>query len=52
MMKPKAKADYRVRNWSAYDAAPKQKGSITFGVDKEVLSQWLSQQHGVDKRPK
>jgi hypothetical protein len=34
------KAQYRIRNWSAYNAALKQRGSLTVWVDEEVLSGW------------
>jgi len=35
------KPQYRIRNWSAYDAALKQRGSLTFWIDEEVLQEWL-----------
>lgn len=31
---------YRVRNWSEYNAGLKQRGSLTFWLDEEVLCQW------------
>ena len=40
----KTKANYRVRNWKEYDAALKQRGSITFWVSEEVIEQWLQGQ--------
>jgi hypothetical protein len=40
----KTKAQYKVRNWNAYDAALKQRGSITFWVNEEVIEQWRNQQ--------
>ena len=40
IMGTKAKANYRVRNWKKYDAALKQRGSITFWVSEEVVEQW------------
>lgn len=40
----KTKAKYRVRNWNAYDAALKQRGSITFWVNEEVIEQWRNEQ--------
>ncbi|BAY24023.1 transposase [Calothrix sp. NIES-2100] len=43
-MKTKAKANYRVRNWKEYDAALKQRGSLSFWVSEEVIEQWLNQQ--------
>jgi hypothetical protein len=32
-MNTKAKANYKVRNWKEYDAALKQRGSITFACE-------------------
>ncbi len=43
-MKTKTKASYRIRNWNAYDAALKQRGSINFWVSEEVVEQWRSEQ--------
>ena len=43
-MKRKAKASYRVRNWSEYDAALKQRGSVSFWVSEEVIGQWRNEQ--------
>ena len=40
----KMKAQYKVRNWNAYDASLKQRGSITFWVNEEVIEQWRNQQ--------
>lgn len=42
-MDTKAKANYRVRNWKEYDAALKQRGSITFWVSEEVVEQWRNE---------
>lgn len=36
------KPQYRIRNWRAYDAALKQRGSLTFWIDEEVLGGWLN----------
>lgn len=38
------KTQYRIRNWREYDAALKTRGSLTFWVDDEVLSDWLNKQ--------
>ncbi|MBD2214606.1 IS5 family transposase [Nostoc linckia FACHB-104] len=38
------KAQYKVKNWNAYDAALKQRGSITFWLDEDVIEQWRNQQ--------
>ncbi|MBW4427834.1 MAG: transposase [Nostoc desertorum CM1-VF14] len=40
----KTKAQYKVKNWNAYDVALKQRGSITFWVDEDVIEQWRNQQ--------
>lgn len=32
---------YRIRNWSEYNAALKQRGSLTFWLSDEVIEQWL-----------
>lgn len=32
---------YRVRNWHEYNAGLKQRGSLTFWLDDEVLENWL-----------
>jgi hypothetical protein len=35
------KQQYRIRNWSEYNASLKQRGSLTFWVSEEILEQWL-----------
>jgi hypothetical protein len=35
------KQQYRIRNWSQYNAALKQRGSLTFWFSEEVLQEWL-----------
>ena len=35
---------YRIRNWRAYDAALKQRGSLTFWIEDEVLAGWVNRQ--------
>lgn len=37
------KTQYRIRNWSKYNAALKNRGSLTFWIDDEVLERWLHQ---------
>jgi Transposase DDE domain len=32
---------YRVRNWSEYNAGLKQRGSLTIWLSEDVLKQWL-----------
>jgi Transposase DDE domain len=36
------KQQYRVRNWSEYNLALKQRGSLTFWVSEDVIDQWLN----------
>jgi IS5 family transposase len=43
-MKTKPKPSYRVRNWSEYDAALKQRGSVTFWIDEAVIEGWINEQ--------
>lgn len=35
------KSQYRIRNWSEYNAGLKQRGSLTFWVDETVLDHWV-----------
>jgi len=35
------KAQYRIRNWSEYNAGLKQRGSLTFWLDESVLEGWI-----------
>jgi hypothetical protein len=35
------KPQYRIRNWSEYNAGLKQRGSLTFWIDESVLEQWI-----------
>ena len=44
MSEKATKTQYRLRNWSEYDAALKNRGSLTFWVDEEVLAGWLNDQ--------
>ena len=37
----KKPSNYRIRNWSKYNAGLKQRGSITFWLEEEVLGNWL-----------
>ena len=34
---------YRVRNWAAYEAGLKQRGSLTFWITPQALRGWYSQ---------
>jgi hypothetical protein len=36
------KQQYRVRNWSEYNLALKQRGSLTFWVSEDAIEQWLN----------
>jgi Transposase DDE domain len=44
VMKPKPKPSYRIRNWSGYDTALKQRGSLTFWIDEAVSETWINKQ--------
>jgi Transposase DDE domain len=35
------KAQYRVRNWTEYNAGLKQRGSLTFWIEESVLDGWI-----------
>ncbi|KPD23266.1 transposase [Idiomarina zobellii] len=35
-----SKAKYRVKNWSEYNKALKQRGSVTFWLDEKAIAQW------------
>jgi hypothetical protein len=35
------KPQYRVRNWSEYNAGLKQRGSLTFWIEESVVDNWL-----------
>lgn len=39
-MKEKKKQQYRIRNWSEYNAALKRRGSLTLWVDEAALQGW------------
>lgn len=36
------KPQYRIRNWSEYNAGLKQRGSLTFWIDESVLEAWIA----------
>ena len=38
------KTQYRIRNWSEYDAALQNQGSLTFWIDDELLAGGLNDQ--------
>ena len=38
------KKQYRIRNWGKYNAALKQRGSLTFWIDDDVIAGWLNDQ--------
>ena len=44
MKEPKSKTQYRVKNWSQYNAALKNRGSLTFWVEEEVLQKWYNEE--------
>jgi transposase len=35
------KPQYRIRNWSEYNAGLKQRGSLTFWLDESLLEEWI-----------
>lgn len=37
------KPQYRIRNWSEYNAGLKQRGSLTFWVNESVLEAWIAE---------
>ena len=41
-MKKKKKQQYRIRNWSEYNKALCQRGSITFWFDEDSIQSWLN----------
>lgn len=46
------KKSYRVRNWSEYNRALKERGSITFWINKETASEWKAKNEKKKGRPK
>ena len=44
MSEKPTKSQYRIRNWSEYNAALKNRGSLTFWVEEELLNGWLNAQ--------
>ena len=42
MTEKATKTQDRIRNWSKYNAALKNRGSLTFWLDDEVLALWLN----------
>lgn len=48
--KSKAKAQYRVRNWTEYNASLVQRGSITFWISEDMIEAWEPQATGQRKR--
>jgi hypothetical protein len=43
MTKPR-KRTYRIRNWGEYEAALKQRASLTFWISEQVTEQWVHRQ--------
>ena len=48
-LKKKRKRQYRIRNWSEYNAALVQRGSLTLWVDEAALADWHN--HGRSGQP-
>ena len=40
----KKQNNYKVRNWSDYNAGLEKRGSISFWIDEEVIAQWQNQE--------
>jgi len=40
----KKPSNYRIRNWSEYNAGLKARGSLTFWIDEEAIAQWLNKE--------
>ena len=38
------KNQYRIRNWSEYNAGLKHRGSITFWLSVNVIEEWLREE--------
>ena len=34
-------SQYRIRNWSEYNAGLKQRGSLTFWLEETIIDDWL-----------
>ena len=43
MAEKETKTQYRIRNWGEYNAALKNRGSLTFWVEEEVLQRWYNE---------
>lgn len=39
-MKKSLKPTYKLKNWSEYNKSLKQRGSLTFWIDREVIDEW------------
>ena len=49
---PKTKKIYRVKNWSQYDKALRNRGDITIWFSEEAIQEWAPKQNGKQGRPK
>jgi len=38
----KKRTKYRIKNWSEYNAALKQRGSLTIWFDKDIVTVWYN----------
>lgn len=43
---PRYRTGYRVKNWAEYEAALRQRGSITFWLNDDVIEGWKPPQNG------
>ena len=51
-MTQQSKTKYRIRNWSEYNRALVQRGSITIWFSPEAAQKWLGGKEGKKGRPK
>lgn len=51
--KPKTRRHrYHLRNWSEYNAALRQRGSLTLWLDEDVITHWIQQPRAGERRPR
>jgi hypothetical protein len=43
---PRYRTGYRIKNWAEYEAALRQRGSITFWLNNDVIAGWKPPQNG------
>ena len=45
------KLRYKTTNWKQYNKALINRGSLTFGIDEEVIAEWTQNKQGKRGRP-